>query len=473
VPISIAAVGAHAPPSSSARTSRVDQQNSDSGGSFQPVLDNASKPAASAPVAAKSTAAKDDSSTAQSSGDAKQKLTLVPKNVKNSDPATKKADPSPVVLAPDPTPQPVEAKLVLKTPEAQPEQTPQVAPSTPQITAQPAPILETFVLPQPATPAPSANVAIPTAAVAPTDATQNSGQAPVDPGNLVFQLTINPTTINPTTTNPTTIDPTTINPTTIDSNDGPATAQPSSGQTDNKANQSETPTFQMPVAFSLATEAHTGGSSSDARNDTKNQDQPQQPLPTPQPSPALQALPSGTDSTIASQFGFQTPLAFATHVTAPKVDATAPVAPTRPVENVSTPDLPSTGPVDRIALTIRGVNDQVVRVEINQSGETVQVGVNTANTDLAADLRVSVPELVHRLDQQGYESKVNIPSSSSFNSLTPIPIATAHTEFRSGADSNGNSKSNDFIHTQDEPRQQRQRSPQRAWRELASQLQED
>ncbi len=86
-----------------------------------------------------------------------------------------------------------------------------------------------------------------------------------------------------------------------------------------------------------------------------------------------------------------------------------------------------------------------MRVEINQSGEMVQVGVNTANTDLANELRISVPELVHRLDQQGYESKVTMPSSPSFSSLMPVSIATAHSEFRSGADTNGNAKSNGFI----------------------------
>ena len=128
--------------------------------------------------------------------------------------------------------------------------------------------------------------------------------------------------------------------------------------------------------------------------------------------------------------------------------------------------------IDRIGLTIRGADDQVVRVEISQSGDLVQVGVHTGNNDLASELRASVPELVHRLDQQGYESRLSMPVSS-FASLAPPVIAGAHSEFRSGADQNGNAKSNGDAAPQDELRQQRQRNPQRGWRELASQLQED
>ena len=76
--------------------------------------------------------------------------------------------------------------------------------------------------------------------------------------------------------------------------------------------------------------------------------------------------------------------------------------------------------IDHIGLTIRGADDQVVRVEISQSGELVQVGVHTGNSDLASELRASVPELVHRLDQQGYESRVSMPVSSLSSLAAPV-----------------------------------------------------
>ena len=127
--------------------------------------------------------------------------------------------------------------------------------------------------------------------------------------------------------------------------------------------------------------------------------------------------------------------------------------------------------MDRVGLTIRGADDQVVRVQINQSGELVQVGVHTGNNALANELRISVPELVSRLGQQGYESKVSMPLSPS---IAPAVVASAQSGFRSGADtSGGNTKSNGNVAFQEEPRQQRQRNPQRAWQELASQLQDD
>jgi hypothetical protein len=140
------------------------------------------------------------------------------------------------------------------------------------------------------------------------------------------------------------------------------------------------------------------------------------------------------------------------------------------VENVSNPDPPVARSVDRIGLTIRGADDLVVRVAVNRSGDLVQVGVHTSNTGLASQLRVSVPDLVRRLDLQGYETRVSM-AQSSYSLSAPSAIASAHTQFRSGADSNGNTKSNGNLAHQDEPRQQRQRNPQRAWRELVSKMQ--
>jgi hypothetical protein len=228
------------------------------------------------------------------------------------------------------------------------------------------------------------------------------------------------------------------------------------------AEQAEAAAFQSDEEVPSTPQTHTGASDSDA----KDQDPQQEPTPLPQ------LAPIGTEGTIASQFGFQTPFSFAAQIAAPKTESTPAAAYTRTAENVSTPDLPTTQSVDRVGLTIQGADNQVVRVEINQSGELVQVGVRTPNNDLANELRGSVPELVRRLDQQGYESRVSMPASS-YASLAPAVMASAHSGFRSGADSNGNAKSNGSAAPQEEPRQQRQRNPQRAWRELASQLQED
>lgn len=408
----ISAIAASAPSGPSVRAARAEQQND----SFEPVFDSPAKP----PVKEESS----DSDARPGSSKNASSQNASGKTVKNSDPAPKKSEASPVVVAADPTPQPVEPAPVLKTPAASAEQTRQIL--------QPVVPVEVFVLPQLVAPAPASAAAAPDQTpIAATDSTQSETQAPVDPGSLVFQLFLN-------------------------SSDVSAKAQQVPAGADNKAEATALPELE-PAPFTVQT--RTGGSNADA----KNQDQQDQPAPQP--------LPSGTDGTIASQFGFQSPLSFAAHIAAPKIEAPAPAAPTRPTENVSTPELTGTGAVDRIALTIRGESDQVVRVEINQSGEMVRVGVNTANSELASDLRVSVPELVHRLDQQGYDTKVNIPSFSQLSATAPI--ATAQTEFRSGADTTGNNKSQGNINTQDEPRQQRQRNPQKAWRELAAQLQED
>jgi hypothetical protein len=289
---------------------------------------------------------------------------------------------------------------------------------------QPVHVAEPFTLPQPA----PATAPDPAATSEAADAGQAdaSQSAPADPGTLVFQLSLN------------------------------SPGASSKPQPENKQNQGETPSFSLPSEPPVSSQNRAGSSNAEA----KNQDQQEQ-------QQAPQPMPAPTSGTIAAQFGFQTPLSFAAHVTVAKAET---AAPTQTTENVSTPELPAAAAVDRISLTIRGANDQVVRVAVNQSGELVQVGVNTSNADLASDLRASVPELMHRLDQQGYDSKVSFPSSAS---AVQAPIATANSDFRSGADANGNSKSNSDFRTQYEPKQQRQRNSQRAWRELASQLQED
>jgi len=346
------------------------------------------------------------------------------KSANSPDATPAKSNPAPVVVATDPAPAAdptADPPLILKTVEPPAEQ--------PHSTPEPALPVEGFALPEPV--ASSASVAAEIPATPPTESTQDDTQAPVDPGNLVFQLSLN-------------------------------SSEPAQKAQIAPAEQAETPAFLSGEEVPSTPQTHAAASDSD----TNNQNQQEQPPPLPQ-------LPSaGTDGTIASQFGFQTPLSFAAQIPAAKTDNIPAAASPRAAENVSTPDLPMAGSVDRVGLTIRGADDQVVRVEINQSGELVQVGVRTGNNDLANELRASIPELVHRLDQQGYESRVSMPSSS-YASLAPAVIASAHSGFRSGADTNGNTKSNGNAAPEDEPRQQRQRNPQRAWRELASQLQED
>jgi hypothetical protein len=299
----------------------------------------------------------------------------------------------------------------------------------PHSTAEPAVPGEVFALPEPV--ASSASVAAELPVTPPTESTEDDAQAPADAGNLVFQLSLN-------------------------------SSEPAQKAQIAPADQAETAAFLSGEELP-STPQHAGASGSD----TTNQNQQEQ-------TSSSQQLPAdGTDGTIASQFGFQTPLSFAAQIPGSKTENTPAAASPRTAENVSTPDLPMAPSVDRVGLTIRGDDDQVVRVEINQSGELVQVGVHTGNNDLANELRGSVPELMRRLDQQGYESKLSMPSSS-YASLAPAVIASAHAGFRSGADTNGNAKSNGgAVPQQDEPRQQRQRNPQRTWRELASQLQED
>jgi hypothetical protein len=338
----------------------------------------------------------------------------------NPDPAPTKSNPAPVVVATDPMPA-ADPPFMLKTVEPPEDQ--------PHSTSEPAVPVEVFALPEPV--ASSASVAAEIPVTPPAESIQNDTQAPVDPGNLVFQLSLN-------------------------------SSEPAQKAQIAPAEQAETAPLLSGEGIPSTPQTHTGASDSD----TQNQNQQEQPPPVPQLPPA------GVDGTIASQFGFQTPLSFAAQIPASITANTPTAASPRTAENVSTPDLPMAPSVDRVGLTIRGADDQVVRVEINQSGELVQVGVHTGNSDLANELRASVPELVRRLDQQGYESRLSMPSSS-FASLAPAVIGSAHAGFRSGADTNGNTKSNGNTAPQDEPRQQRQRSPQRAWRELASQLQED
>jgi hypothetical protein len=256
------------------------------------------------------------------------------------------------------------------------------------------------------------------------DAIPQDSETGVDPGSLVFRLSLN-------------------------SSDSSPKAK-IAAQTASAATTSVVPAETVP-----ATPARNNGSSADSKNEN-HQEQPQ-----PQPT--------AMNGTVASAFGFQTPTSFTPSAPLIKPQETVP---TRPAENVPQPEVPTAASVDRIGLTLRGADDQVVRVQINQSGELVQVGVHTGDADLASALRVSVPELMHRLGEQGYDPKVSIPSVP-VSAALPVTVASSRSEFQSGGDAGGNAKSNVDVTAQEEQRQQRQRSPQRTWRELASELQED
>jgi hypothetical protein len=392
----------------------------------------------------KSKTAKEGSSDSEPSGNPAPKPGLG-KSAQGPDGSTEKSDPAPVIAAIDPTAVADEA-LMLKIAEAASQSAPasQPAPASPPVPAsqphsnpEPAAVpVQIVALPQPAA-APSVSVAAQASSTPAADSSEDDTREPVQSGNLIFQLSLDPS--EPT-------QKARITPT---------------------GEENETTSFLSAEDVPSSPPPQAGASGSDA----KSQDQQEQQSPLlPQISPQLS--PAAIDGTIASQFGFQTPLSYAVQTSAPKTEGIAAPAPSPMAENASAPDLPMAPSIDHVGLTLRGADNQIVRVEISQSGELVQVGVHTGNTDLASELRASVPELMHRLDQQGYESRVSMPAASLSSLAAPV-IASAHSEFRSGADQNGNTKSNSDAAPQEELRQQRQRNPQRAWRELASQLQED
>jgi hypothetical protein len=382
---------------------------------------------------AKSRAGKDDSSDSEPSGNPSPKPGLG-KSANNGSPeaSQEKSNPAPVIAALDPTPAVLDPPVQLRSAEAPASQ--------PHSNPEPAVPIEIFALPQP--PASSGNAAVQSPATPATESSDDDSQAPLELGNLVFQLSLDPSEFA-------------------------QKAHIAPAEDGRETDQHETGSFLSSQEIPSNPQPQSGASGSD----TKSQDQPeQQSSLLPQLASAGPAL--AVDGTIASQFGFQTPLSFAVQTAAPKAESIAAPAPARMAENIPPPDLPMASSIDRVGLTIRGADDQVVRVEISQSGELVQVGVHTGNSDLASELRASVPELMHRLDQQGYESRLSLPGVS-FASAVPTVMGGAHSEFRSGADTQGNPKSNGDAAPQEELRQQRQRNPQRSWRELASQLQED
>jgi hypothetical protein len=412
MPSPLPAIGTNSPSQVSTRFTHVGQQSPDTGESFPPVWNRAVKPAPGASAA--STKRSDASAPTLASSGA---------IVRTPGPATKREDSAPVVLAADLAPQPQGPTLAKKTPESLMAQPLTTAPPS-----QPTVLFEAFALPERAEPAaPSAPDVPSTSGDTPMNSVRDDEQTSADLGALVFQLSL----------------------------DSPDTSKRQPTQAG--GSQQEVPAFQ-----SLEEPSTTSARSDSPDLEAKQQNQEQSPA-SPQPAPVP------TDS-IASEFGFQTPVSYAAHTLEPRVENAPAAASTRTVENVSNPDPPVARSVDRIGLTLRGADDQVVRVAVNRSGDLVQVGVHTSNTGLASQLRVSVPDLVRRLDLQGYETRVSM-AQSSYSLSAPSAIASAHTQFRSGADSNGNTKSNGNLAHQDEPRQQRQRNPQRAWRELVSKMQ--
>ncbi len=125
------------------------------------------------------------------------------------------------------------------------------------------------------------------------------------------------------------------------------------------------------------------------------------------------------------------------------------------------PSLQSIGVLVRAA-------DQVIRLQVRQTMGTVRVAVHSDDAALNEQLRNSLPQLVRRLDEQGFQPRV---------SLAPIgPAAvvlhhdTAHADMHSRDGSYGK---DDASRQQQQQQQQRQRQSQRAWQGLASELQED
>ena len=104
--------------------------------------------------------------------------------------------------------------------------------------------------------------------------------------------------------------------------------------------------------------------------------------------------------------------------------------------------------VQKMGLTIRGADDQVVRLQISQSNGSVRVAAHAEDTMLAKHLSASLPELVDRLDGQGYAPAV-----------TSSPTSHKDVDARDSSGSAGDQH----------PRKQRERSK-NAWRALASQL---
>ena len=117
--------------------------------------------------------------------------------------------------------------------------------------------------------------------------------------------------------------------------------------------------------------------------------------------------------------------------------------------------------VQNMSVLVRG-SDQVVRLQIRQTGGSVRVTIHAGDALLAQQLTDSLPQLVNNLDRQGYEPRVALPQAP--GSVVTLNAETAKTDVRSGSD--GNSESAAY----DQPRQQRQRNPRRAWQELAFQL---
>jgi hypothetical protein len=113
------------------------------------------------------------------------------------------------------------------------------------------------------------------------------------------------------------------------------------------------------------------------------------------------------------------------------------------------PEQAATGsPVQKMGLTIRGADDQVVRLQISQSNGSVRVEAHAEDASLARHLSTSLPELVDRLDRQGYAPAV-----------TSTPTSHRDVDARDGGGSGG----------EQQPKKQRERSK-NAWRALASQL---
>ncbi len=240
----------------------------------------------------KSKTAKEDSSDSEPSGNPAPKPGLG-KSAQGPDGSTEKSNPAPVIAAIDPTPV-VDEALMLKTAEAPASQPTPASPpspaSEPHSNPEPAAVpVQIVALPQPVA-APSVSVAAQGPATPPAESSEDDSREPVDAGNLIFQLSLDP-------------------------------SEPAQkARIAQTAEENETTAFLSGEDIPSNPPAQPSASGSD----TKSQDQQEQ------QSPFLpQISPAGIDGTIASQFGFQTPLSYALQTSAPKTESIAAPASSR------------------------------------------------------------------------------------------------------------------------------------------------
>jgi hypothetical protein len=124
--------------------------------------------------------------------------------------------------------------------------------------------------------------------------------------------------------------------------------------------------------------------------------------------------------------------------------------------------LPVSSMLQRIGIVVRE-EAQSVRLDIHQTGGAVKVAVHSDDAALAAQLRASLPELLHRLEDNGLQARVT--------SLGRAAVA----EPARAASSGDASQTSDRDHQAPDAnrdQERRNRNP-RAWRSAAWKLEEE